>query len=44
MSEFGGLWRQQNNPSMHYSVRVFIMLKKKKKKKKKTTTATTTNG
>ena len=39
MSEFGGLWKHQNNPTGTKSVRVFIMLKldtigKKKEKKK----------
>ena len=37
MSEFGGLWKQQNNPACAKSVRVFIMLKldivRKKKQK-----------
>ena len=27
MSEFGGLWKQQNHPACTKSVRVFIMLK-----------------
>ena len=39
MSEFGGLWKQQNNPAYTKSVRVFRMLKLDtmgKKKKKKT--------
>ena len=40
MSEFGGLWKQQNNPACIYSVKVFRLLKldtirKKKKKRKK---------
>ena len=39
MSEFSGLWKQQNKLACTKSVRVFIMLKldtiQKKKKKKK---------
>ena len=45
MSEFGGLWKQQNNPAYTKSVRVFRMLKLHTTgKKKKMTTQLTCPG